>query len=419
MWFETILGLLVAVWGCSVTALVFAYRGELRRAWREPILRAPILIMESDDWGPGPDADGVLLTQLAAVLARHRDCRGRNPVVTIGVVLSVPDTDAYRRTALASRLTLSDPRFDRVREALLSGAHGRVLALQLHGLEHYWPGALTAAAGRDPRVARWLTGEGVPRTEHLPPPLQTRWANTCLLPSAPLGADEIREAVREEVAAFAEIFGAPPVVAVPPTFVWNDCVEREWAASGVRFVVTPGRRYVARDEAGRLIADKGHIYTGERSSSGVLYLVRDRYFEPSFGHDARHALAALAAKTRAGRPTLLEMHRFNFTGDDAVAATSLRELDRLLASALHAFPDVRFLSTHELGERLARRDVELIETRPLRRVAAWLVRLAETPRLARLAWFTGLAFPASIFLLIVRPAGSAPHPGLTGEGLAT
>ena len=31
-----------------------------------------------------------------------------------------------------------------------------------------------------------------------------------------------------------------PVVAVPNTFVWDDAVERAWAGSGVRCIVTRG-----------------------------------------------------------------------------------------------------------------------------------------------------------------------------------
>ncbi len=45
-----------------VNALLLAvYRRELWRLWREPVLRLPILIIESDDWGAGPLAQAVAL----------------------------------------------------------------------------------------------------------------------------------------------------------------------------------------------------------------------------------------------------------------------------------------------------------------------------------------------------------------------
>ena len=205
---------------------------------------------------------------------------------------------------------------------------------------------------------------------------------------------------------------------MPPTFVWDERVERAWASGGIRYIVTPGRRYVGRDEAGRLVAERERIYTGERGATGVVYLVRDRYFEPALGHDADHALAALAEKTRARQPTLLEMHRFNFTGDPTVATRAVNELDRLLATAVRDYPGLRFLSTAELGEKIVARDPELVERRTATRIAAGLVRLAGIPRLRKLAWLTGLALPAWLFLRLMGSAGATPGSPAAGEGLA-
>lgn len=415
---EPILALLVAVWVGAVGAVLFVYRRDALRAWREPTLRGPLLIIESDDWGPGPAQDASWLSRIAEVLGRYQDRRGRHPVVTIGVVLALP-AGATGAGSPRDAVTLAADRFRGIRECLVAGADAGLMALQLHGMEHYWRPALISAAGTDATVARWLEGEGGLRTEALPSRLQTRWADASRLPSVPLPPDQIRDAVREELSTFAEIFGRPATVAVPPTFVWDARVERAWASGGIRYIVTPGRRYVGRDEAGRLVADKGAIHSGEQGDGGVVYLVRDRYFEPSLGHDASRALAALAEKTRAGRPTLLEMHRFNFTGDAAAATNAVSELDRLLASALTEYPELRFLSTEELGKRIAARDTDLVETRVVRRIAAWLVRLAEVPRLRKLAWLTGFAVPAWLFLLLARTAGRGSGVESAGKRLAT
>jgi len=413
-----ILAVLVAAWAVAAGAILFAYRRDAVRAWREPTLRGPLLIIESDDWGPGPAQDASWLARIAEVLGRYRDRRGRHPVVTIGVVLALP-AGATGAGSPSAAVTLAADRFRGIRERLVAGADAGLMALQLHGMEHYWRPALIAAAGTDPTVARWLQGEGGLRTEALPSHLQTRWADASRLPSVPLWPDQIADAVREELSTFAEIFGRPATVAVPPTFVWDERVEREWARGGIRFIVTPGRRYVGRDEAGGLVADGEGIHSGERGVGGVVYLVRDRYFEPSLGQDAGSALAALAEKTRAGRPALLEMHRFNFTGDAAAATNAVRELDRLFASALTAYPELRFLSTDELGERIAARDADLLETRLVRRMATWLVRLAELPRLRKLAWLTGLAIPAWLFLLVARTAGRGGGVESAGGRLVT
>ena len=49
------------LWFATTGALVFLYaRRGILAAWREPVLRRPILIIESDDWGLAgfvPDAE--------------------------------------------------------------------------------------------------------------------------------------------------------------------------------------------------------------------------------------------------------------------------------------------------------------------------------------------------------------------------
>lgn len=410
----------LAIWAGLVVSVLVAYRAELARAWREPVLRRPVLIVESDDWGPGPPEDALWLSRLAEILSRYMDRQGRHPVATIGVVLALPGPKPATNPAGAEReVSLASEAFRSIRAQLTDGAARRVLALQLHGLEHYWLPALVRAAETDRGVAEWLEGRGGWRTESLPPRLQARWVDGSALPSSPLTDQEIVRAVREELSAFEAVFSRRPTVVVPPTFVWDQRVEREWARGGVRYLVTPGRRYVGRDASGRLVSDRETIRTGERGEGALVYLVRDRYFEPSLGHRAEHALSALAEKSRAGRPTLLETHRFNFIGDPAAAERALGELDRLLASALASYPDLCFLSTEELGDRLVAQDPELVDTRPSRRICAWLVRLAETSRLRKLAMVTGLAAAAWLYLRFVRPLSTAHGAARAHERLAT
>jgi hypothetical protein len=194
-------------------------------------------------------------------------------------------------------------------------------------------------------------------------------------------------------------------VVVPPTFVWDAYVEAAWAKHGVRTVVTPGLRFVGRDSAGRLAPDPHCTpHNGGRGDSGVTYVVRDRYFEPGRGHRAEDGLRALADKTRAGRPTLLETHRSNFIGESDAAADAFAQLDRLLDTALKRFPDLRFISTSELAAALRSRDAGLVEERLAPRVHAWLVRLSENARLRKLSWATGLAIPAWLLFIATRAA---------------
>jgi hypothetical protein len=333
--------------------------------------------------------------------------------MTLGIVLGVADGPRMVADRLRSyyRKDLDEPAFAAILEAMKHGADTGVFVLQLHGQEHYWPPALLAAAKSLPQIAAWLAGPEVPRTETLPAWLQSRWIDAAALPSKPLRADEIRTAALAEVARFRAIFGFTPKVVVPPTFIWNHIVEVAWAEAGVRTVVTPGHRCEARDAEGKPIAVGPAIVNGERSAAGMVYLVRDEYFEPARGHTAERALAALSRKTRVGRPTLLETHRANFLGDAVAADAAIRELDRLLTLARNAFPDAVFLCPEELASRIRENDPQLLEGRLAIRLHIWLRRLWELSRLRKLAWVTGAIVPAwLLFVWTWRRTGAVRPP---------
>lgn len=393
----TIVATIIAGWmALAGAALAAIFRKEIRNAWREPVMREPIIVIESDDWGAGPREQAERLRRLAGVLGSHADYTGRRPVMTLGVVLAVPD----RTRMLADGLVryhskrLDHPDFAEILSEIGQGAEAGVFALQLHGGEHYWPPSILALARTDAEVSAWVRGSDTPATEALPARLQSRWIDAIELPSKPLRADEIGVAARAEVQAFRKIFGHGPVVAVPPTFIWNDAVESAWVETGVEVIVTPGRRYEERGADGSPVGRGPEIVNGDRCAAGATYLVRNDYFEPALGHRADRALAAVADKSRLGRPTLLETHRSNFLGEGVVTSDAIAELDRLLGLAIERFPTLLFLSPEEIARRLRTRDPSLVESRLGARLHVCLRRLATISRLRKLAWTTGVMLPA-------------------------
>jgi hypothetical protein len=128
---------LAGLWFAAVLLVLLANRATLRRLWREPVLRRPLLVIESDDWGAGPLSQAAALHDIAAILQNHRDADGRPARITLALVLAVPDGAAIERDGRYHRLRLDDPRFAPLAEALKEGRRQGVFALQLHGLEHY------------------------------------------------------------------------------------------------------------------------------------------------------------------------------------------------------------------------------------------------------------------------------------------
>jgi hypothetical protein len=219
-----------------------------------------------------------------------------------------------------------------------------------------------------------------------------------LLPAA------VQTAVDEEVEAYRRIIGEPPAVVVPPTFVWTREVERAWAAAGVEFIVTPGWRSTRRNAAGLPDGDEGPIVNGDCADC-LTYLVRTDYFEPARGRDAVHALRALDRSVAQGQPCILENHRDNFLFDAEQCRRSLAELDALCAGSLREHPNVRFLSTVELGRILRDRDPQWIATGWRQRLSFVWQRLRHTGRLWKLMRLTGLA---ALGTLLVRVLGMPP-----------
>jgi len=371
----------------GVILLLYTCR-EVLNASREPVLRRPILIIESDDWGPGPVDQADALIATARLLGNFTDIDGRRPVMTLGMVLATADGEK-----VYSRQSIAGPLYAPLLEAIHKGVDAGVFTVQLHGMEHFWPPALMTASRADESVKAWLEQAPHSATETLPSPLQSRWVDASVLPARALSVVEVRQAVQEEVSAFQTIFGCPPRVVVPPTFVWNAVVEQAWAEAGVEVIVTPGRRYETRDAAGQLAGAGASIYNGQAGNNGSVYLVRNDYFEPALGHTAEQAIAALDLKTRLGRPTLLESHRFNFLGSDERLTNALAELEKLLRLALDIHPDLAFLSTEKLARILVTRNPKWVELRLARRIHVWLARLGESSRLRKLAWLTGWIVP--------------------------
>ena len=386
-----VLAALLLLWA----SVLLAFSRPLLARWREPVLCHPVLIIESDDWGAGPLAQADALARLSDMLQRIRDRSGRPAVMTLGVILEVPDGPriAASGCSVYHALPLTEARFDAVRAAMLSGVAAGVFVPQLHGQCHYWPPALMAAAQHDSAVRDWLTAPEPAATEGLPSPLQSRWVDASSLPSHALPAEAIRQAVAAEARTYQTLFGSAPQVAVATTFVWDDAVEAAWAQVGVETVITPGRRATCRNAAGQPGCIDATLLTGERSLADQTWLVRDVYFEPALGHAPQRLVEGLRTRTRQGRACLVETHRFNFLqAPDA----SLAALEAGLREALARCPDLRFVTPLELAHAIRQRDPDWIENRLRLRFSAWRARLDEIPRFRRIAQLSGLVLALAL-----------------------
>jgi len=380
----------VLIW---LVVLVLRYRNVVLASWKEPTLSRAVLIFESDDWGPGPADDACQLASIARVLSRHADFEGRHPVMTLGVILAVPEISQIKASAYSSyyRETLGEEKFSSILQEIKNGIEEGVFSAQLHGMEHYWPDNLMKALNASEEVRLLLDIDLPLRTELLPDALQSRWSGGAAHAHS-LTQLEIDRAVAEETRTFKCLFSQVPTVIVPPTFVWFERVELSWHSAGLKYLVTPGFIATGRDELGVMGVGKQLIYNGMTSTSGLTYIVRNNYFEPSHGHTVEQAMESLAENTKLGRPTLLETHRFNFCDDEVQSKDSLAKLEQCLERAKSDHPGLCFISTSELGDMYVDPcyDGSLVDRRISSRILVLMARLWACDAIRKWLYISGI-----------------------------
>ena len=89
---------ILLAWLVLTLVLIARRAGVLRALWHEPMLARPVVIVESDDWGPGPARDAAVLARVAALLDQIRDADGHPAGVPPGRLPEMVDHAHRGRT---------------------------------------------------------------------------------------------------------------------------------------------------------------------------------------------------------------------------------------------------------------------------------------------------------------------------------
>ena len=346
------------------------------------------VVFESDDWGMArmPSrrayeklaAEGTIdianpfnkcsreriedLDMLFDVLAGCRDQEGRPAALTANFITANPDFDSIERSRYRHYYWtgIDDNRghdssqavlLDKYREGMVRG----LFHPQYHGRDHFsaeaWLRALrnrdaAAISGFRQRVvlagySRFLPSEYV---DYSPQTLR------------PLSYTAIDAKVEGGTRVFQRAFGLRSLTSIAPFYLWSDLVEGCLFNWGVRCMQGASHCLDASDGSGRVRPKQGLL--GQRSSSGMSYLVRNCRFEPAQDGQAAVAqcLRQIASAFARGYPAIIDTHRVNYVGvvDPAMRDTNLVLLRDLLRAVLRMFPSLRFTTSSELAISLLR-----------------------------------------------------------------
>jgi hypothetical protein len=152
---------------------------------------------------------------------------------------------------------------------------------------------------------------------------------------------------------FRELFGYKSLCFVPPNGPFNSSLEAVCYKEGVRYITTP--KIHKEPLPGGRKAIRLH-WLGKKSKSGITYLTRNCYFEPSQpGTDwVGSCLSDISVAFRWQKPAIISSHRVNYIGaiHPSNRANGLAQLQNLLKEIIRKWPDVRFITSAELGEMI-------------------------------------------------------------------
>ncbi|WP_375585632.1 hypothetical protein [Cyclobacterium xiamenense] len=345
------------------------------------------LVIESDDWGSirMPSLDACKRLQAAGVnlgrgeagrynrtdtlasaedlealfdtLARFEDRKGNPPVLTAVSLVANPDFDKIREDRFSRYHyepftdTLRRYRREDALPLWKQGLEERLFVPEFHGREHLnvpvWmrmlqEGDIATRMGFDWGCWGFLVNT----------PYQISYRASFDLERKEDLASH-REALESGLRLFAAIHGYPASYLVPPNGPFPRALEETSADRGIKYI---GVSKVQVEPLGLGKQRRRLHWLGQKNRFNQRYLTRNAFFEPnSPGTDwVQSCLNEIDHAFLWRKPAVISSHRANYIGslDEENRRNSLEKLSNLLAAVLKKWPDVEFVTSTELGNRL-------------------------------------------------------------------
>ena len=349
-------------------------------------IKGKVVVFESDDWGSirMPSKESFSRLEEAGLDLRSADAERFNLNDTLGTsedlvklfeVLS-RHKDGFGNYAVFTPITIvANPIFDKIKESGFKeyyyepftttlikykdceqsfklwkqGIENKLFLPQMHGREHLNVTAWIDALQAGDKFTMLAFTEGM--WGFVPPKYPYVDYQAAFLFSDKKELEYQKTVIIDGLELFEKIFGYKAEYFVPPNGPFNNSLNRVLVEQGIRYRSTSKFQI---EPIGNGKTKKVLHYLGQKDSSGITYITRNCFFEPNQYHKdwIDSCLFDIKVAFNLNKPAIISSHRTNYIGAlyPENRDNGIRQLDLLLKAIMKSWPDVRFMTTPEIGK---------------------------------------------------------------------
>ena len=163
-----------------------------------------------------------------------------------------------------------------------------------------------------------------------------------------------KQSLIEGLDLFESIWGFRSKSFIAPCYIWHSDLEQTLYENKVHYIQGLVNQFEPKNEKGNTYKKKYH-YQGQQNKLGQRYFLRNAFFEPSINPNfdwTTDCLNRINIAFKHKKPATISAHRLNFIGhlNPKNREDNLKLFKELLLKITKQWPEVRFVSTDELGE---------------------------------------------------------------------
>jgi hypothetical protein len=301
------------------------------------------------------------LVALFEVLCSVKDKNGRHAVLTADTIVANPDFEKIKASNFSeyfyepfTETLKKSSKHEGAFELWKQGMEAGIFHPQFHGREHLnvkkWMTVLKNDENKIVKTAFDLEVFGLSQS------IDKTIPNFMGAFSSGLPEDTViyNTILKEGIDLFFNIFGYHSLSFIATKYTWNPAIEQTLINNGIKYLQGMVLQKIPIDNDS-LFKYKRNNFLGTKSKSGLVYLMRNCYFEPSYNQNfdwVSDCLNRIKIAFRWHKPATISMHRVNIIGviDEKNRLNNLILLKKLLTEIVKRYPEVEFLSSDELGK---------------------------------------------------------------------